>query len=242
MFDLSGKKALVTGSTQGIGYELAGCIAAYGSEVYIHGGSSMDKCRKAAASIEGAHPALADLSDPAGAKALYKATGDLDILILNASIQIRRRWDEISKEEIKRQFHVNFMSTIQLIQLYARHMIRNKWGRIVVIGSVQEYRQHPEMLVYAGLKSAMLNVVKNLAKQLAPFGITVNNVAPGVIATPRNQEALADDEYKKTVIAGIPNGYIGEASECNGAVLMLCSEEGRYINGTEILVDGGMCL
>jgi glucose 1-dehydrogenase len=116
------------------------------------------------------------------------------------------------------------------------------FGRIVTVGSVQQYRPHKDMAVYAATKCATVSLVENIAKQVAPFGITVNNVAPGVIVTPRNDTALADKEYREKILAGIPIGYAGEPNDCVGAVLMLCGEQGRYITGTDIIIDGGMKL
>jgi NAD(P)-dependent dehydrogenase (short-subunit alcohol dehydrogenase family) len=121
-------------------------------------------------------------------------------------------------------------------------MMEQNWGRIVTVGSVQEKKPHKDMLVYAATKSAQSNMVINLAKQLDPFGVTVNNVAPGVIATPRNEAALSDKEYAKKVLDGIPVGFAGEAEDCAAQVLVLCSNEGRYITGENIFVDGGMKL
>ena len=121
-------------------------------------------------------------------------------------------------------------------------MQKQKWGRIVTVGSVQQAKPHKDMLVYAASKAAQHNMVMNLAKQLAPFNITVNNVAPGVIETPRNFDALADEEYAKTVLSGIPCGYTGEAKDCAGLMLLLCSDDGKYITGENIFIDGGMKL
>jgi NAD(P)-dependent dehydrogenase (short-subunit alcohol dehydrogenase family) len=137
---------------------------------------------------------------------------------------------------------VNFKASLKLIQKYAPYMQRQKWGRIITVGSVQQRKPHKDMVVYAATKSAQENMARNLAKQLAPFGITVNNVAPGVIETPRNFDALSDKEYAKQVINGIPAGYAGQPQDCAGLVLLLCSEEGRYMTGEDIYMDGGMKL
>lgn len=248
MFDLTGKRALVTGSTQGIGYAVAKCLAEQGAEVIVHGATSMAKCEAAAAEIRGSGvkgkvlTALADLSKPDGAEKLFDTAGEVDILVLNASIQFRRKWNEITPDEMETQLQTNFKSSLRLIQLCEPHMEKCGWGRIVTVGSVQEYKPHRDMAVYAASKAAQLNLVTNLAKQLAPFGITVNNLAPGVIATPRNSEALADPDYSKQVYAGIPAGFAGTAEDCAGAALLLCSPEGRYITGVDLVVDGGMKL
>lgn len=242
MFDLSGKRALVTGATQGIGLAIARILGKQGATVYVNGASSLQKCEEAAAKVQGGIPAHGDLLDPKGADRLFEQTGPVDILVLNASIQYRTKWEEIAGEELERQLQLNFKSSLRLMQLHAEQMKEKKWGRIVAIGSVQQYKPHPDMAVYAATKAAQMSLVQNLAAQLAPFGITVNNMAPGVIATPRNAEALADPEYAPKVYAKIPAGYAGTPEDCAAGVLLLCSEEGRYINGIDLVIDGGMHL
>ena len=248
MFDLTGKRALVTGSTQGIGFAIAECLAKQGADVFVHGSTSVEKCEKAAQRIrEGGAKvkgiAVADLSKPDGAEKLFEAVGgEIDILVLNASIQFRRKWNEITPEEMEIQLQTNFKSSLRLIQLCEPHMEEKGWGRVVTIGSVQQYKPHKDMAVYASSKAAQMNLVTNLAKQLAPLGITINNLSPGVIATPRNADALADPVYSKQVYAGIPAGFAGKAEDCAGAALLLCSDEGRYITGIDLTVDGGMKL
>lgn len=242
MFEVSGKKVLVTGSTQGIGKEIATAFAKQGASVWIHG-SRQEKTQRVAGEIGlGTCPAWADLSEADSAEQLYAKTGDVDILILNASVQFRKPWNEITPEEFETQIHVNLRSTLELIQKYAPAMQKNHWGRIITIGSVQQHVPHKDMAVYAASKSAMYALVRNLAKQLAPYGVTVNNVAPGAMATPRNADAIKDKEYLKKVEAGIPIGYMGSAAACNGICLLLSSEEGSYIVGADICVDGGMSL
>ena len=242
MFDLTGKTALVTGSTQGIGYAVASCLAEQGATVFVHGSKSMEKCEKASAGIPGSRPVTADLSESGSCSELYRKTGDVDILVLNASVQIRKPWNQITPEEFNLQVHVNLLSTLELMKLYGPYMAKKGWGRIVAVGSVQQYKPHPEMGIYAATKDAQYNLVRNVAKQMAPYGVTVNNMSPGVIATPRNEAALSDPEYSKKVMDGIPCGYAGRACDCSGGVLLLCSEEGRYIIGTDLVIDGGMHL
>jgi len=243
MFDLNNKTALITGSTQGIGLAVAECFHEYGAKVFIHGGSSIEKCEKAAANLGNkAVPVLADLSLADCADTFYEQTGDIDILVLNASVQYRNPWDKITSDEFDNQIKVNLKSSFELIQKYAPAMIANYWGRIITIGSVQEYKPHKDMAVYAASKAGLLNLTMNLAKQFAPHGVTVNNISPGVIDTPRNKTALENTEYAKKIFAGIPNGYAGSAHDCAGSVLLLASEAGKYITGSDIVIDGGMKL
>ena len=246
MFDLTGKVALVTGSTQGIGEAIARGLAKQGAKIYVTGATSIEKCQKVTDSInaEGgcAIPVLCDLSRPNAAKEMHKITGDVDILVLNASVQFRNGWKDITEEEIDTQMQVNFKASFQAIQEYEPYMEQQKWGRILTVGSVQQYRPHKDMAIYAASKCAQMSIVKNVAKQVAPFGVTINNLSPGAIATPRNADALADEEYAKKVYAGIPMGYAGLSEDMVGAALLLCSDEGRYITGTDLIVDGGMSL
>lgn len=242
MFDLSGKTALVTGSTQGIGFAIAELLAKQGAKVFVHGASDMEKCRKASECIENSVPVCVNLLEKDCADMLYEKTGDVDILVLNASVQYKRTWDEFTMDEYDTQMDCNVKSSYFLIKKYSNAMKEKKWGRIVTVGSVNQYNQHPELSLYGVTKAAQFKLVQNIAPQLAPFGVTINNVAPGAIYTPRNEEALSDKTFREKVENSIPCGYIGETEDIAPAVLLLCSDEGRYITGAEIKVDGGMGL
>lgn len=242
MFDLKGKTALVTGSTQGIGFEIASLLAKQGAKVFISGAQSDDKCKAASEKIPNSVPVRANLLKQEEIDALYETTGDVDILVLNASVQYKRKWDEFSLEEYDIQMDCNVKSSYLLIKNYVAGMKRKQWGRIVAIGSVNQYNQHPELSIYGVTKAAQMKMVQNFAPLLAPFGITINNIAPGAIETPRNEKAFEDAAFKKKVADSIPCGYIGKPEDISPAVLLLCSDEGRYITGAEIKIDGGMSL
>ncbi|MBQ7035199.1 MAG: SDR family oxidoreductase [Clostridia bacterium] len=237
------KKALVTGSTRGIGRAIALRLAKDGYFVWIHGAGNRTKAQETKLLIEQAggtaEISMANLCDLEETKALGKKVGDADVLILNASLQYRTPWQEITTEACYEQLNCNFVSSMLLIQAVAEGMKKKQYGRIVTIGSVQEAKPHPDMLVYAASKAAQTNMVQSLSLQLAPFNITVNNVAPGVIDTDRNAEALSDPDYAQKVAASIPLGFYGQPEDCAGIVSLLCSEEGRYITGQNIFVDGG---
>ena len=242
MFDLSGKTALVTGSTQGIGFEIARLLSEHGAKVFVHGAESEQKCVAASGKIPHSAPVRANLIKTDEIEELYKKTGDIDILVLNASMQYKRKWNEFSSDEYDAQMNCNVKSTYLLIKKYAPSMQEKGWGRIVTIGSVNQYNQHPELSLYGVTKAAQMKLVKNIAPSLAPFGVTINNVAPGAIDTPRNEAALSDAEFKKKLIERIPCGYVGEPCDISPTVLLLCSDEGRYITGTDVTIDGGMSL
>lgn len=242
MFDLTGKRALVTGATQGIGLEIARVLAAHGATVYVGGSSSMEKCLAACEKIPGARPALADLTAPDVDEKLYAITGDVDILVLNASIQYKEKWDEFSAEQYDNMMNCNLRSSYLLIRKYADGMKKSGFGRIVTLGSVNQYNQHPELSLYGVTKMAQLKMVKNFAPALAPLGITINNVAPGAIETPRNASVTSDPAQKAAVEQKIPCGRFGTPADVAPAVLLLCSSEGSYITGSEIVIDGGLSL
>ncbi len=249
-FNLIGRRALVTGSSQGIGAAIATAFAEAGADVVIHCPGDCAPAREVtarAAAFGGRAPFVAaDLAEDDGAKKLFAAAvaalGGIDILVLNASVQIPRDWLEITRDELERQVAVNYRSSLELLQLAAPRMCERKWGRLLTIGSVQEARPHPQMLVYSSLKHAQTGLVLSLAKQLAPHGVTANNLAPGVIDTDRTRERLTDPAYVQRVIDAIPAGRLGTPDDCAGAALLLCSEAGRYITGQNLFVDGGMSL
>lgn len=237
------KTALVTGSSRGIGRAIALRLAEDGFCLLLHGSAHSEKLEESRRWIEEkggkAEILVGDLTDLSQTEALCKQAKNADVLVLNASLQYRTPWQEITPEACRKQLNCNFVSGMMLIQAVAEHMKKEGWGRIVTVGSVQEAKPHPDMLVYSASKAAQTNMMKSLALQLAGEGITVNNVAPGVIDTDRNAEALSDPVYAKKVMASIPAGFYGKAEDCAGIVSLLCSEEGRYITGQSIFVDGG---
>lgn len=242
MFDLNGKRALVTGSTQGIGFEIAKTLAAHGATVYVHGASNAEKCESASKRIAHSIPVLADLRSTEEIDALYERTGDVDILVLNASIQHKREWNAFTLEEYEEQMNCNVRASYLLMKKYADGMKAKGWGRIVALGSVNQYNEHPELSLYAATKAAQCKLVKNFAPLLAPYGITVNNVAPGAIETPRNAAICADPALRRAVEQKIPVGRFGCPEDIAPAVLLLCSDEGSYITGSDIVIDGGLSL
>ena len=235
-------RVLVTGSTQGIGKALATAFVKQGYEVIVHCSKDLQKAERIRGEIGAYQAVVCDLSNMDEVNELYQKTGAVDCLILNASVQYKELWQDITDETFDKQFDINVKSTLKLMQAYYPAMQEKSFGRIVTIGSVNQYRQHPELSVYSATKCAVMKLVQVIAKQVAPFGVTVNNVAPGAIATPRNESVYNDDEQRKAVEAVIPMGRFGTPEDCVGAVLMLCSEQGAYITGTDIVIDGGMRL
>lgn len=235
-------KVLVTGSTQGIGKAIAAAFVKEGNEVIVHCSKDLSKAERLCAEISAAGAVTADLSDIDEVRGLYKKTGAVDCLILNASVQYKQRWQEITEEAIDRQLAVNVKSTLLLMQAYYPAMKEKGFGRIVTIGSVNQNRCHLELSLYSATKCAVMRLVKNIAKEVAPYGVTVNNISPGAIVTPRNESVYNDEEQRKEVESAIPMGHFGTPEDCAAAVLFLCGKDGGYITGADIAVDGGMSL
>ena len=236
------KSVLITGSTQGIGKAMAEAFVKAGYQVCVHCSRDIKKAEAVREEIGASKAVVCDLSNMDEVNELYQKTGAVDCLILNASVQYKENWLDITDETFDEQFAVNVKSTLKLMQAYYPKMQEKGFGRIVTIGSVNQYRQHPELSVYSATKCAVMKLVKIIAKQAAPYGVTVNNVSPGAIATPRNDSIYNDEEKRKAVERSIPMGRFGKPEDCVGTVLMLCSEQGAYITGTDIIIDGGMRL
>lgn len=250
LFDITGKTALITGAGQGIGRSIALALAEHGANVIINYRSNRKLAEATLQAVRqmGVKAWLWEYdlsSETLTADFRFfkeKVSVEVDILVLNASIQIRRKWEEVTLSEFNTQMNVNVRASLELIQCCVPHMESKGWGRILTLGSVQQNRPSKQMIVYAASKAAQLNMVKNLAWQLGNKGITINNLAPGVIGTARNEEVLSNEVFKTKIEKKIPLGYIGEPEDLASMALLLCSDAGRYITGTDILVDGGMSL
>jgi glucose 1-dehydrogenase len=248
--DLSGKTAFITGSSQGIGKGIALAFAEHGATVILQYRKNEKEAEEAAEEIKkiGAtvHVVQADFSKTDAVVGVYKKVFELvktvDILVINASVQVGDQWLDVTQKDFDLQVTTNFWATFQLMQRFAPAMIRKKWGRILTIGSVQQSKPHPAMVVYAATKSAVLNLVQNVAMQLADKGVTVNNLAPGVIDTPRIDEKLPKSDERIMNRMDTPVGRIGTPEDCAGMALLLCSDAGNFITGQNIFVDGGMSL
>lgn len=249
MFRLDGRRALVTGASRGIGRAIAIGLGAHGADVIVHYHRDEAAARSALQEIESAGGTgslvQADLVDPAGAERLAASlAGDRlpDILVLNAAIQERRELGDVDHALVQRHVDANFWSALRIVQAALPAMIERRWGRILAIGSVQQVRPNPNLLAYAGLKSALSTVMRSLARRHAAHGITCNTLAPGLIDTSRSDDLKQDPALYRSILARIPAGEAGLPEDCVGAALLLCSPAGRYITGVDLFVDGGMHL
>ncbi len=246
-FDLTGRAALVTGANRGIGRAIAIGLAQAGAAVAVHEpilseeGAGLVRAL-ADFGVRGVH-ILGDFAEAGAAaavgKAAERALGRIDILILNASIEIRQPWLEIAEPDVTTQVAIDFTAPLGLCQALVPAMAQRGFGRVLAIGSIQEARPNPQLVVYAALKAAQTNMMVNLARQYAAQGVTFNTVAPGAIETPRNAAVLADAAYRGRVEAQIPMRSLGQPEDVVGACLLLASAAGRYITGTTLFVDGG---
>ena len=251
MFDLTGRRALVTGARRGIGRAIALTLAAHGAQVAVHHSVSEDELQDARAVVREieshrgtARAFAADFSGRKAGAAFAKHVGTefgpVDILVLNASIEILEDYDRISEQAFDRQMAINLRAPMELVQGLLPGMKARGWGRVLAIGSIQQLKPHPRMLVYAGTKSAQLNWVRNLARHVGGAGVTINNLAPGAIWTARNNDQLSDPVTRNQLEQRIPLGRLGTPEDLAGAALLLCSNAGSYINGADLFVDGGL--
>ncbi|WP_444455618.1 3-oxoacyl-ACP reductase FabG [Rhodobacter capsulatus] len=244
MFDLTGKSALVTGASGGIGGEVAKALHAAGAKVALSG-TRVEPLEKLAAELgERAFVCPANLSDPASVEALPKAAveamGSVDILVNNAGITRDNLFMRMSDEEWASVIDVNLTASFRLMRGVLRGMMKARWGRIVNITSVVGQTGNPGQGNYAAAKAGLTGMSKSLAYEVASRGITVNCVAPGFIATAMTDKL--NDEQKAKILTQIPAGRMGAAEEIAAAVLYLASPEAGYVTGTTLSVNGGMAM
>lgn len=244
MFDLTGKCALVTGASGGIGSEIARALHAQGATVALSGTRKEALDGLAAELGERTHVLPCNLSDGEAVDALPKqaeeAMGSLDILINNAGLTRDNIFMRMKDEEWDEVIRVNLTAAFRLSRGVMRGMMKRRWGRIIGITSVVGVMGNPGQANYAASKAGMIGMTKSIAQEVASRNITANCIAPGFIGSAMT-DALNEDQ-KSRIMSTIPAGRLGNASEIAAAAVYLASEEAAYVTGQTLHVNGGMAM
>ncbi|MCJ2063130.1 3-oxoacyl-[acyl-carrier-protein] reductase [Methylobacterium sp. J-088] len=244
MFDLTGRKALVTGATGGLGQAIARSLHAQGAHVALSGTRQAALEALAAELGARASPVVADLADKDSVEGLVPAAeaaiGPLDILVNNAGITRDNLFMRMKDEEWEQVLAVNLTAAFRLSRAAVKGMMRRRFGRIVNIGSVVGSTGNPGQGNYAAAKAGLVGLTKALAAEVASRGITVNCIAPGFITSPMT-DAL-NDKQREGILTRVPAGRLGEGAEVAAACLYLASAEAGYVTGHTLHVNGGMAM
>ncbi|MCT8160086.1 SDR family oxidoreductase [Pseudoruegeria sp. SHC-113] len=247
LFSLAGKRALITGSTQGIGFALARGLAQAGAEVALNG-RDVEKLTRAAAQLEaeGAriHRLPFDVTDHAAARdavdAFEAEVGPIDILVNNAGMQHRTPLEDFPEAAFEQLMQTNIASVFHVGQAVARHMIKRGAGKIINIASVQSALARPGIAPYTMTKGAVANLTKGMATDWARHGLNCNAIAPGYFETPLNAALMADESFNDWLQKRTPAGRWGQVEELVGACVYLAAPASSFVNGHVLYVDGGI--
>lgn len=250
MFDLTGKLALVTGSSRGIGKQIAIALATAGADVIVHGRTVSGEAEKTAEEIRtlGRNcdiltANMREVNEIEGLFAKIKEKyGKLDILVNNAAVLSRCPFLDLTVNDWDYLMETNSRGYFLATQQAAKLMLPAKSGRIINISSISQYDAAKNRAHYCASKGAIAMLTKCAALELAAYGITVNAVLPGSIHTDFNNDVLSDPAYYERVKNSIPLGRLGKPQDIGGAVAFLASEEASFISGAEIVVDGAMTI
>ena len=243
LFDLTGKRALITGSSQGIGFALAQGLSAAGAKVVLNGRDEA-KLATAAAQIAGSEVLAFDATQHEAVRAAVDGfegqVGPIDILVNNAGMQHRGPLEDFPPEAFERLLQTNIASVFHVGQAVARHMIARKAGKIINIASVQSALARPGIAPYTATKGAVANLTKGMATDWAKHGLNCNAIAPGYFITPLNAALLADPVFTAWLEKRTPAGRWGKVEELQGACIFLASNASSFVNGHILYVDGGI--
>jgi len=244
MFDLTGKTALVTGASGGIGSDIARTLHARGATVTLSGTRAEALEALKVELGERAHTAVCNLSDMAQVDELPKVAeglmGGLDILVSNAGITRDNLFMRMKDDEWDQVIRVNLTATFHLARAVLKPMMKKRWGRIISITSVVGTTGNPGQGNYAATKAGLIGMSKSLAQEVASRNITVNCVAPGFIKSPMTD--VLNDQQREAIMGRIPAGRLGSGKDIGAAVAYLASEEAAYITGQTLHVNGGMAM
>lgn len=248
LFSLEGRRALITGSSQGIGFALARGLLDAGAEVVLNGRDEV-KLAKAAESLDGGdkvHQLVFDVTDHAKVKAAVetfeKEVGAIDILVNNAGMQHRSPLEEFSVEAFETLMRTNVSSVFNVGQACATHMIARGQGKIINIASAQTALARPGIAPYTATKGAVGNLTKGMATDWARHGLNCNALAPGYFETPLNAALVANPEFTTWLEKRTPAGRWGKVEELVGACVFLASDASSFVNGHTLYVDGGITI
>ena len=240
LFSLTGKVALVTGSTRGIGRAIAEGFAAAGARVYVHGRSAREGAR-VADEIGGVF-LHADLEQPSDVETLVadltKAEERLDVLVNNAGIEIKATLEHLEPDELARVMRVNFGAPVQLTRLALPLLRRSGAASVINVTSIHDHVPYFGNSAYCSAKAALAMFTRTVALELAPEGIRVNTIAPGAVETDINREIL-DEIGRHNFSEWIPLGRVAQTSEIVGPAIFLASRAASYVTGATLVVDGG---
>jgi gluconate 5-dehydrogenase len=247
LFDLSGKRALVTGSSQGIGYALVEGLLGAGAAIVVNG-RDPEKLAAASAALKAKGGDVRELAFDATDHALVKASidqfeaeqGAIDILVNNAGMQFRTPLEDFPEEMFTKLLETNVSSVFNVGQAVARHMITRGAGKIINIASVQTALARPGIAPYTATKGAVGNLTKGMATDWAKYGLQVNAIAPGYFDTPLNEALVNDAEFSAWLAKRTPAGRWGNVKELVGACIFLSSQASSFVNGHTLYVDGGI--
>ena len=238
-FDLSGRTALVTGSSRGLGLALARSLATAGARVAINGRTA-EAVAAVVAGIEGSVAAPFDVTDEAAVVRAVGALGQVDVLVNNTGMTIRRTLVDLEPEEWRHMLDVNLTSAFLVSRSVAPGMIERGHGKIVNVCSVMSELARPTTGAYAATKGALKMLTRSMCAEWARHGIQANGIAPGYFRTDLNETLQADAEFDAWLRARVPAGRWGEPDELGGAVVFLASPASDFVNGHIIVVDGGL--
>jgi len=243
LFDLTGKRALITGSSQGIGLALARGLKEAGAKVVLNGRNTK-KLEDAARQIEGSAMLPFDVTDHDAARSAVdqfeETVGPIDILVNNAGMQHRTPLEDFPAAQFEALLQTNVASVFHVGQAVARHMIARKSGKIVNIASVQSALARPGIAPYTATKGAVANLTKGMATDWARHGLQCNAIAPGYFDTPLNAALVNDPDFTTWLENRTPSGRWGKVEELVGACVFLASDASSFVNGHTLYVDGGI--